>query len=69
VVDGKDSLTPSPVNDHYIETVRMAFFMQKILDFSWCVWNYDLFHILKSTPPNVKFCFDLKNLLPGQTVL
>jgi hypothetical protein len=51
-VDSKDGLTPSPVNDHYIEAVLIAFFMQKILDLSWRIRNDNLFHF-KTKPPLV----------------
>jgi len=35
VVDSKYGLTPPPMNDDYVKAVCVAFFMQKILDFSW----------------------------------
>jgi len=50
MVDAEYGLAASSVNNDNIEPVLIAFFMQKILQFSWLIGNNNLFHF-NSKPP------------------
>jgi hypothetical protein len=44
MVDAEYGLATSSMNNDNIEPVVIAFFMQKILQFSWLIGNDNLFH-------------------------
>ena len=51
MVDAEYGLAASSMNNDDVKPVVVAFFMQKILQFSWLIGNDNLFHFNSKPPP------------------